>query len=108
MDEISPMIFFVTAPNYDVAQNLAYKIIEDKIGACVNILKPITSIYRWKDKIEKEEECLMIIKTASPEILSEFIKNNHPYEVPECVGFEIQKGLPKYMEWIVESSKLNK
>lgn len=105
MEENSSMIFFVTAPNNEVAQNLAFKLVENKIAACVNIIKPIISIYRWKDKIEKEEECLMIIKTAAPEKLSEFVKMNHPYEVPECIGLNIEKGLPKYLEWIVESTR---
>ena len=101
------MVFFVTTPNFEVAEKLAKEIIEKKIAACVNIVPNITSVYRWKSNIEIDRECLMIIKTGSNRstILKDFIKNHHPYENPECISFAVESGLPPYLQWIIESVK---
>jgi len=99
------MIFFVTIGKIEDAENLAYKLVEQKIAACCNIIENITSIYFWNNKIEKEKEYLIIIKTMQEKKneLIEFIKKNHPYQVPECIGFNIEQGNNNYLNWILET-----
>jgi periplasmic divalent cation tolerance protein len=74
----------------------------ERHAACVNILPGITSVYAWEGEIETAEEQLMLIKTAAgcygP--LETFIKNHHPYEVPEIIAIPIEQGSSDYLEWI--------
>ena len=98
------LIFFSTAPNLNEGKKIARIIVENKIAACVNIIPSMHSIYRWKGNIEEDAECLLIIKTTNKrsDKLVELIKKLHPYEVPECVGFKIEKGMQEYLDWIVK------
>ena len=101
------MIFFVTVSDIKFAEKLSFALIKAKIAACVNIVEGITSIYAWKGKIEKDRECFLIIKTTtdkSDELIN-YIENNHPYDVPECIGLNIEKGSRKYIDWISSSVK---
>ena len=79
-------------------------LVENKIAACVNIIKDVYSIYRWKDKIEEANEFLMIIKTSETKSnqLINMINKIHSYETPECVGVKIEIGSKKYLDWINE------
>ena len=101
------MIFFVTVPDIKLGEELAFALVKAKIAACVNLIKGVTSIYSWKGNIEKESECFLIIKTNTEKSaeLIEYIENNHPYDVPECVGFKIEEGSKKYLNWISTSVK---
>ncbi|MBN2155085.1 MAG: divalent-cation tolerance protein CutA [Candidatus Lokiarchaeota archaeon] len=98
------MIFFVTTPDNKTAVELANGIVQRKIAACTNIIHKITSIYWWEGKINTDSENLMIIKTSKKKSddLIAFIKNNHPYKVPECIGIKITKGLQPYLQWIMD------
>jgi periplasmic divalent cation tolerance protein len=101
------MIFFVTCPNFENAEILSKDLVEKNLAACANIFPGIISIYRWKGKIETDHECFVILKSTSEnrEKIYDFIKKNHPYENPECVGFTIEDGLPLYLQWIIDSVK---
>ena len=101
------MIFFVTVPNIEEAQKIAKNLVENKIAACTNIIQNIISIYRWKGNIEQDNELLLVIKTTENKssALIETINKIHSYEVPECIGFKIEKGSNNYLNWIQESVK---
>jgi periplasmic divalent cation tolerance protein len=101
------MIFFVTVPDIKLGEELAFALVKAKIAACVNIVKGITSIYTWKEKIEKDSECFLIIKTTDDKSdeLIKYIEDNHPYDTPECIGLKIEEGSRKYLEWISSSVK---
>lgn len=107
LSESAGMIFFVTVGKEELGEKLARGLVEEKIAACINIVKNISSIYRWKGDIEMDEEFLMIIKTSATKSneLMNYINKHHPYDTPECVGIKIERGLPKYLEWIAESTK---
>jgi len=98
-------IFIVTVPNIEEGKKIARILVEGKIAACVNIIQNITSIYRWKDNIQEENEHLMIIKTTARNRNSVIQKINefHSYEIPECIGFKIEIGSEKYLNWIKSS-----
>lgn len=100
------IIVFCTTQGKDKAYEISRKIIENKLAACVNYFK-VNSIFEWKDKIEEEEEYLLIIKTKEEKFreLENFIKKNHPYEVPEIIYFKIEKGNEDYLKWIDDTLK---
>ncbi len=98
-------IILSTTGSRDEAQKIARALVERKLAACVNIVGPIQSVYRWKGAVETSEEFLLIIKTtgAAYERVRDLIRQLHSYELPECVQLSIEDGLPKYLEWIGES-----
>ena len=98
-------IILSTAGSREEAQKIAQALVERKVAACVNIVGPIESVYRWKGAVESSEEFLLIIKTtgAAYERVRDLIRLLHSYELPECVQLSIEDGLPNYLEWIGES-----
>jgi periplasmic divalent cation tolerance protein len=101
MSEIS--IVFVTAGNEEEAAKIGRTLVEERLGACANIVPRIRSIYRWKGEIYDEQECLIIIKTRTSlfPALEKRVKELHSYEVPEIVSFPVARGLPQYIEWVL-------
>ena len=84
------------------AEKLAEIIIEHSLGACVQIIGPVTSVYKWQDRVQKEEEFLVSIKTTSQAFssLSELIRQHHTYELPEIIATPIVDGSSEYLEWV--------
>jgi len=95
-------LFLVTVPNINEGQKIARNLVESKLVACVNIIKNISSIYRWKEEIEADSEHLLLIKTTEEksDLLIQRINEIHSYENPECIGVKIEKGSKKYLNWI--------
>jgi periplasmic divalent cation tolerance protein len=91
-----------TTPDKAEAEKLAGSIIEEKLAACVQILPQMTSVYFWAGKVQNEPEHLLLIKTLEEkfEELSEFIRANHSYEVPEIVAIEAEKVSHDYLMWM--------
>lgn len=96
----------MTAPDKAVAERLAERIVEAGLAACVNVVPGATSIYRWKGKIERDSEVLLIAKTLAPQVekLAAFVKANHPYELPELVALPVLSGSPEYLKWVAENA----
>lgn len=97
------LVVLITTPTMEVAEKIATHLVEKQLAACVNILPPIRSIYRWQGKIEREEEILMICKTRrdlfDPGFTSA-VKTLHPYTVPEIIALPIALGSTAYLDWI--------
>jgi periplasmic divalent cation tolerance protein len=87
------------------AERMAKKIVGEKLAACANVVPSISSTYRWKGKIERSRETLLLIKTSGEKLdkLIERIKELHSYEVPEIIAVPIERGLPEYLKWLKES-----
>ena len=84
------------------AEEIARKLLEGRLAACVQVLGPMRSRYWWEGKLEEAEEWLCLIKakaTDYPKIESA-IKAAHPYKVPEILAMPIAKGNPDYLEWL--------
>lgn len=98
-------LVFSTASSEEEALLIADTLVKRELAACVNILGPIRSIYRWKGAVETSQEYLLLIKTTAAAFpsLQEELKELHSYEVPECIEIPIEDGLPAYLEWIAES-----
>jgi periplasmic divalent cation tolerance protein len=89
------------------AQTIASKVVEKRLAACVQIIGPITSTYRWQGKIESAEEWLCVIKSKAAlyEKLEKTILEIHPYEEPEIIATPIAKGSEGYLAWVEENTK---
>ncbi|MFZ8944027.1 MAG: divalent-cation tolerance protein CutA [Methylophilaceae bacterium] len=94
-----------TVKTHKQAKKLATRIIQRKLGACVQI-KPVESIYAWEKKIAHEEEFQLVIKTQSSlkKSLMNFIKQEHDYSLPEIIFVPIIDGEPDYLDWVHANS----
>lgn len=94
-------IVFVTAPP-DTATELARRLVEERLAACVNIVPGLRSIYRWKGAIQDDPETLLILKTqrARYEALQARILALHPHDTPEVLALAPEAGLPAYLAWV--------
>lgn len=96
------VVCLVTIDDLAKAGEIARRLVEARLVACVNIIPEIRSIYLWKGEVHDETERLLIMKTRQElfDKLMTVIKGLHPYEVPEIVAFNIDHGLPEYLRWI--------
>jgi len=84
------------------AQALARLLVENRLAACVQVVGPMTSHYRWQGKIEAAEEYLCLAKSLAalyPEIEAA-IKASHPYEIPEIIALPVISGSKEYLAWL--------
>jgi periplasmic divalent cation tolerance protein len=88
----------------DDANAIARTLVEERLAACVQVIGPITSTYRWNDEIETAEEWLCLIKTSSQRYaeVEERIRAVHPYDVPEILAIPVVAGNPGYLDWLQE------
>ena len=105
---MKPVIVFTTVGERDDAGDLASRLVERRLAACVNILGAVSSIYRWKDRVTDDQEQLLLIKTVDERIgaIRAFFVENHPYEVPEFIILDIGGISDDYRDWLMESSTL--
>ena len=96
------LIVITNAPDRDVALRLAHALVERKLAACVNILSPCTSVYRWQGTLETAAEVPLLIKTRAAlyDEVEAAIKSLHPYDLPEIIAVPVARGLPGYLEWL--------
>lgn len=109
MAKNSLLLAFCNCPDEQIAQDLAYWLVQDRLAACVNILPAVQSIYRWQGKLETATESTLLIKTdsANLELIKTELVNRHPYELPELVTVCINNGLPPYLRWLEQSLTKN-
>jgi periplasmic divalent cation tolerance protein len=99
---MEPLLVLTNLPDRATAERLAESLFEQKVAACVNILAPCRSVYRWKGAVQHDEEHPMLVKTTAeryPE-LEAAIRAGHPYELPEIVAVPIVRGLAAYLQWV--------
>jgi periplasmic divalent cation tolerance protein len=99
---MSALVVFTNLPDRTAAERLAEALVEQRVAACVNIVGPCRSVYRWNGVLQKDDEHLMLIKTSRERYatLEAAIRAAHPYELPEIVAVSIERGLPAYLEWV--------
>ncbi|KAF5456029.1 hypothetical protein F2P56_025545 [Juglans regia] len=104
---VPSIVVYVTVPNKELGKKLAESIVREKLAACVNRVPGIESVYEWKGEIQTDNEELLIIKTRQSllEALTEHVKANHEYDVPEVIALPITGGSLQYLEWIKNSTR---
>jgi periplasmic divalent cation tolerance protein len=91
-----------TLPSEAAAQQVAAKLVEERLAACGQVMGPISSTYRWKGSLEQAAEWYCNLKTTKRRLpaLTKRIRELHPYELPEIVAIPIQHGDAAYLQWI--------
>jgi periplasmic divalent cation tolerance protein len=84
----------------------ATTLVEERLAACVNVLAPMTSFYRWKGNVERDEERQVIIKTTRPVLdrLEARVRALHVYDTPEFLVLDVDGGGEAYLRWVAESA----
>lgn len=100
------IVVLITAPGEEEAAAMAQALVDDRLAACVNIVRNIRSIYRWQGSVEDENEALMLVKTRRDlfERLRERVKELHSYSVPEIIALPIGEGSEDYLAWITHET----
>lgn len=98
-------IALTTLSSRERGERLAETLVEERLAACVNVLGPVASIYRWEGRVQRDEEVLLFIKTtrAGVEPLKTRVLSLHPYDTPEFLAFEVGSGSAGYLDWVVGS-----
>jgi periplasmic divalent cation tolerance protein len=99
------IVILVTAGSEAEAETIARALVEERLAACVNILSPIRSIYRWQGKVVDDREWLLVIKTQTERFaaVEAKVKALHSYQVPEVIALPIVAGAEGYLHWLRES-----
>jgi periplasmic divalent cation tolerance protein len=99
---MTPLLVLTNCPDAACADAIADAAVGARLAACVNILAPCRSIYRWQGAIERAEEVPLLIKTSAERYsdLEALIRMHHPYDVPEIIALPIARGLPAYLDWM--------
>jgi periplasmic divalent cation tolerance protein len=102
-----PIVVLVTCGSEEEAIKIAQSLVEERLAACVNLVSPVRSIYRWEGKICDEKEWILIIKTQKQrfEELEKKAKSLHSYSVPEIIALPIIEGSSSYLDWLEEMTK---
>lgn len=99
------IIVYTTFPNKRTAKKIINGLVKARIAACGNVFE-LLSIYRWRGKVGKTPEYGALIKTKKSQYraVEKYIKDNHPYEVPEIIAWAIEQGQRAYLTWIDEAT----
>jgi uncharacterized protein involved in tolerance to divalent cations/ADP-ribose pyrophosphatase YjhB (NUDIX family) len=98
------IVVYVTAGSAEEADRLARSLVDERLAACVNRIKSVQSVYRWKGKVEESEEELLIIKTSRDRfaVLEKRVRELHSYSVPEVIALPVIEGSSGYLKWLKE------
>jgi len=103
----SIVVILVTAPDGQVAQQLATKLVGERLVACANVLPGIQSVYWWEGEVQNSSEVLMLMKARKQDVdaVTERVRALHPYAVPEVIATDVVSGLEAYLNWVVAETE---
>jgi periplasmic divalent cation tolerance protein len=104
---MTALLVLTNLPDRPAAEALAKSLIEARLAACVNILAPCRSVYRWQGAVETADEVPLLVKTTEARYaaLEAAIRAQHPYELPEVIAVPIAHGLPDYLAWVAAETR---
>jgi len=102
------LLVLTNLPDQASAKRIAEALVENHAAACVNILAECNSVYRWQGKVEIANEVPLLIKTTRTAYsqLEKIIREHHPYELPEIIAVSVDAGLPGYLQWVAQETKI--
>jgi len=103
---VRAVVVLSTAGSRDEAERIATALVEERLAACVNVVAPITSVYRWRGAVERAEEVLLVVKTRRQNAarVAARISALHSYELPEAIVLPIAGGSSEYLAWVLGES----
>jgi periplasmic divalent cation tolerance protein len=105
---IEPRLVLCNCPE-SAAEIIAQRLVEERLAACVNVIRNVTSIYRWEGKLCMDSEHSLLIKTMSDRLpaLTNRIRELHPYSLPEVISLALQsdEGEPRYLAWLAAETR---
>ncbi|MGD9783866.1 MAG: divalent-cation tolerance protein CutA [Hyphomicrobiaceae bacterium] len=101
-----PVLIYVTFPDFEKARDIARALVEARVAACVNVLGPMTSVYRWEGRIAEDGEVAALVKTRATlaTAVTEFVRERHPYQNPAIVVLPVAGGSAPFLAWIGEET----
>ena len=108
MSDTDVVAVFVTTSGKESALALARQVVEESLCACGNVIPNVTSVFRWNEKVNVEEEVLLILKTSAvkaPALIAR-VAELHTYEVPEVLSFRVEDGFGPYLDWVRECTSV--
>ena len=102
------LLVLCNAPDAATAEKLADHLLQSRLAACVNILAPCRSSYRWQGTIETATEVPLLIKTTAVAYarLEAALREHHPYELPEIIAVPVDRGLPAFLQWVGDETNV--
>jgi periplasmic divalent cation tolerance protein len=96
------IIILVTTKDKQEAEKITLLLLKERLIACANIVNPVTSFFHWSGKIDKAEECLIVMKSRADLFtqVAKHVKGLHSYEVPEILALPIVEGSAAYLDWM--------
>ncbi len=96
------IVALMSFPSDGSASDFARRIVEKQIAACVHILPAGRSFYRWDGQLQNDSECLLLVKTTRSlfDSLEFFVKQHHPYKVPELIAIRAEAVSAAYLDWV--------
>jgi len=96
------VVVLITASNRQEAGRIGSALVKNKLAACATLISSVASIFRWKGKVQRSREALLIVKTTMRQYaaLERFVLSMHSYEVPEIIALSVERGLHPYLEWV--------
>ena len=100
------LVVLCSFPAGDAAAKAAQRLVEERLAACVNIVSGVQSVFRWKGVVTREEEALAIIKTTAERFATLKVRliELHPYDTPEVIALEVERGHMPYLDWVRDST----
>jgi periplasmic divalent cation tolerance protein len=104
---MTSLAVFTNCPDAETAEAIANAVVEARLAACVNILAPCRSVYRWQGRVEQAVEVPLLMKTTAEcyAALESMIRQCHPYQIPEIVALPVERGLPAYLQWVTDETQ---
>ncbi len=99
-------LILVTTGSEEQAVSISRALVSERLAACVNIVGPVRSIYRWRDSVEDDREYLLLIKTRATLYMKveTRVRELHNYGVPEVLSINADRGSPPYIQWLLDST----
>lgn len=101
------VVIFITTVNKKESEKIARALVSKNMAACVNIVEQVNSLFKWKGKLERQREFLLIVKSKKslmPKLIK-LVKSLHSYNVPEIIALPIIAGNKEYLDWLGESTR---